>query len=70
MGGYVFSDTLIPSPPAPLSEGEGMSGSKKESVQHQIGLYIVDYFCDELKLILELDGSIHHTNEQIEKDKL
>jgi len=38
--------------------------------QHQIGLYIVDFYCDELKLILELDGNIHFTKEQIEKDKL
>jgi len=37
--------------------------------QHQIGLYIVDFYCDELKLILELDGSIHHTKVQKEKDK-
>ena len=38
--------------------------------QHQIGLYIADFYCDELKLILELDGSIHLKKEQKEKDKL
>ncbi|MBI9100242.1 MAG: DUF559 domain-containing protein [Spirochaetaceae bacterium] len=37
--------------------------------QHQIGLYIVDFYCDQLKLILELDGNIHQTKEQKEKDK-
>jgi len=27
--------------------------------QFQIGFYIVDFYCHELKLIIELDGSIH-----------
>ncbi len=36
--------------------------------QHQIGLYIVDFYCDELWLIVELDGSIHLSKEQKEKD--
>lgn len=37
--------------------------------QHQIGLYVVDFYCDELKLILELDGSVHFNKEQKERDK-
>ncbi|MDA3940131.1 MAG: restriction endonuclease subunit S [Spirochaetia bacterium] len=36
--------------------------------QHQIGFYIVDFYCDELKLVLELDGSIHQGVEQKKKD--
>lgn len=36
--------------------------------QHQIGLYIVDFYCHEAKLVLELDGGIHLENEQKEKD--
>lgn len=36
--------------------------------QHQIGLYIVDFYCDEIKLVLELDGGIHLEKEQKEKD--
>ena len=36
--------------------------------QHQIGLYIVDFYCDEVKLVLELDGRIHLEKEQKEKD--
>ena len=36
--------------------------------QHQIGLYIVDFYCDEAKLVLELDGGIHLEKEQKEKD--
>jgi very-short-patch-repair endonuclease len=27
--------------------------------QHPIGKYIVDFYCDQLKLIIEIDGSIH-----------
>lgn len=36
--------------------------------QHQIGLYIVDFYCDEAKLVLELDGGIHLEKEQKVKD--
>jgi len=38
--------------------------------QHQISLYIVDFYCDELKLILVLDGNVHLTQEQKEKDRI
>lgn len=37
--------------------------------QHQIGTYIVDFYCDELSLIVELDGEYHFEPDQIEKDK-
>jgi len=37
--------------------------------QHQIGPYIVDFFCNELRLIVELDGGYHFDEEQLEKDK-
>ncbi len=37
--------------------------------QHQIGSYIVDFYCNELKLIIELDGGIHLDPEQKEKDR-
>lgn len=36
--------------------------------QHQIGLYIVDFYCDEVKLVLELDGGYHLEKGQKEKD--
>ena len=29
--------------------------------QHQIGDYIADFYCDEKKLVVELDGSVHDT---------
>lgn len=37
--------------------------------QHQIGHYIVDFFCNEYKLIIEFDGSIHDTEKQKKHDK-
>jgi type I restriction enzyme R subunit len=37
--------------------------------QHQIGPYIVDFLCNELKLIIELDGEIHEQATQAKKDK-
>jgi type I restriction enzyme R subunit len=37
--------------------------------QHQIGLYIVDFFCNELSLVVELDGEVHSEEAQAKKDK-
>jgi type I site-specific restriction-modification system R (restriction) subunit/very-short-patch-repair endonuclease len=37
--------------------------------QHQIGQYIVDFYCDEKRLAVELDGGVHQIPEQKEKDK-
>lgn len=36
--------------------------------QYNIDYYIVDFYCHELKLIIELDGSIHGELEQKRKD--
>ena len=36
--------------------------------QRVIGKYIVDFYCAEAKLIVELDGSQHYESENIEKD--
>lgn len=38
--------------------------------QHPIWMYIADFYCHELKLVIELDGSIHNVKEGIESDKL
>ncbi len=38
--------------------------------QHQIGTYIVDFYCHEHKLIIELDGEIHQIEEQQKHDKI
>jgi len=37
--------------------------------QHPIGLYIADFYCHKLKLIIEVDGSIHNEPEIIEFDE-
>ena len=36
--------------------------------QHQIGTYIVDFYCHEKRLVVELDGDVHDIDEQIEAD--
>ncbi len=36
--------------------------------QHSIGGYILDFYCAEKKLIIELDGEIHNTKEAQEYD--
>lgn len=37
--------------------------------QHSIGNYIVDFYCASKRLIVELDGEVHNTSDQKEKDK-
>ena len=37
--------------------------------QHQIGPYIVDFFCNDLKLVVELDGEVHSGEAQVKKDQ-
>lgn len=31
--------------------------------QHPIALYIIDFYCHQLKLVIEVDGSIHEVEE-------
>jgi len=38
--------------------------------QHQIGSYIVDFYCDEHKLIIEFDGEVHNNEEQQKHDSI
>ncbi|MDH6356686.1 DUF559 domain-containing protein [Parabacteroides sp. PF5-9] len=37
--------------------------------QKPIGVYIVDFYCKELHLAIELDGISHHWEETVEKDE-
>ncbi|MCK5332673.1 endonuclease domain-containing protein [Candidatus Parcubacteria bacterium] len=37
--------------------------------QHGIGKYIVDFYCSELSLIIEIDGDVHGFDSNIIKDK-
>src|SRR5205814_2994946 len=52
---------------------EGINGVRIRR-QHPIGLYIADFFCHKLKLIIEVDGLIHNepniqeADEEREKD--
>ena len=36
--------------------------------QHPIGKYIADFYCHELKLVIEIDGSIHDLEHIKQKD--
>jgi len=37
--------------------------------QRIIGGYIADFYCDKLKLVIELDGSQHHEPDAVEFDR-
>lgn len=37
--------------------------------QFQIGIYIVDFYCHELKLIIELDGPIHERQKEYDEKR-
>ena len=36
--------------------------------QHQIGPYVTDFFCNDKKLVVELDGSVHDSEKQKKHD--
>jgi very-short-patch-repair endonuclease len=36
--------------------------------QHSIGKYIADFYCEELKLIIEIDGATHSTEKEVGYD--
>src|SRR4030095_15394986 len=38
--------------------------------QHGIGPYIVDYYCPESNLVIEIDGDVHANPNQIKRDRL
>ncbi len=38
--------------------------------QHSIGEYIVDFYFSKLKLVIEIDGKTHFTNEGISYDNI
>jgi very-short-patch-repair endonuclease len=37
--------------------------------QHSVGNYILDFYCPEEKLAIELDGEGHYWDEGVQKDK-
>ncbi len=38
--------------------------------QHTIGHYIVDFYCAELRLVIEIDGESHFTSEGMVYDEI
>ncbi|MDP2719161.1 MAG: endonuclease domain-containing protein [Dehalococcoidia bacterium] len=38
--------------------------------QKIIGNYIVDFFCPGAKLVIEVDGSLHYSEQLMEKDRI
>ncbi len=50
-------------------KGKQLEGFKFRR-QHGIGRYIVDFFCPKLRLIIEIDGSIHQTEHAVAYDSL
>ena len=38
--------------------------------QHPIGPYIVDFYCPQAKLVIELDGRQHYTQKGMENDEI
>ena len=38
--------------------------------QHPMWKYIADFYCHELKLVIEVDGSVHNLKEVMEYDKV
>ena len=37
--------------------------------QYSVGKYVIDFYCPELKLAIEVDGSTHTTEDEIQYDK-
>jgi very-short-patch-repair endonuclease len=37
--------------------------------QHPIFFFIADFYCHELRLVIEVDGPIHQIKERLEKDR-
>ena len=51
---------------------EQLKNKKLENVrfrrQHPIGVFVVDFFCYEAMLVVELDGEVHNDSYQKERD--
>ena len=48
---------------------KGINGFKFRR-QHRIGLYIADFYCHKVKLIVEVDGLIHNEPEVKQSDNI
>ena len=45
-------------------------GGLKFRRQFSIGKFIVDFYCAEEKLVIEIDGATHGTNKEIQTDEI
>jgi very-short-patch-repair endonuclease len=45
-----------------------ISGAKFRR-QHAIGVYVVDFYCAEAKLVVEIDGPIHEHQQQADANR-
>lgn len=48
---------------------ESQLNNKKFRRQHSIGKYVVDFYCPEEKLVIELDGEQHYEADQKKYDQ-
>jgi len=45
-------------------------GGYKFKRQFSVNNYVVDFYCAELKLVIEIDGATHSTDDEIKYDKV
>ena len=45
-------------------------GNYRFQRQFGIGPYVADFYCDEAKLVIELDGEAHNDQAQMEHDRI
>jgi very-short-patch-repair endonuclease len=45
-------------------------GGLKFRRQHGVGAYILDFYCPQIKLDIELDGDVHHLGMAYEHDEI
>ena len=50
-------------------ETDSMANKEKADSKRETGEYIADFFCNEQKLVVELDGPVHDERPQAKKDK-
>lgn len=59
---------MIPSETLLWGHLKGNQLGTKFRRQHPLGIYIADFYCHQHKLVIEVDGSIHHLPEIIQND--
>ncbi len=45
-------------------------GGFKFKRQYSIGNFVVDFYCAEAKLVIEIDGATHGTDKEIQNDNI